>query len=913
MTEKFEAHFHGTIQGLVIGDNNTVTLIYPDGEQRAVPFLAPPKPRFELVGRDNILNSLLQKTISSDIQGSQVIYGLPGVGKTSLALRLAHERAIIEHFADGILWAGLGQNPNLLLILGVWCVALGISVSEVSSLGTPEERSKAIHEAIGSKHMLLIVDDVWEKQVALTYYVGGPNCSHIFTTRLPEVTTIANPKDVITLHELDEDKSIFLLQKLAPGVVSDNHETRELVKLVGGLPLGLVLIGNYLRTKSLANQERRLRATLDELRNPETILKLREYLSPAESHPSLRPGEPLSLDTIISISFYGLDHAAQNALQSLAIIPPKPNSFSEEGALYIINEPFSILDNLVDSGLLESAGKDRYTIHQTISESARSRLIHGERTYKRMINYYIQYASDNQENLDALELEITNIIAALNKAQELGEYSSFLKGVIATSSFFQVRGLLLVSNHYLKVAEKIARDTDDTKSLIPILLSLGHISEKQGLVLDAENYLLEAFKHSMSNNDVENASNILRLLGWVYGSQCMYKKAVEKFSDGLSICKEYGLAELEGKMLHGLGWAYMEQGNYHEAEIYLLQGLEISRKFKVHLMSIHDLSMLYVKIGEYSKAEFYVNEGLETARKLQYEEHVARQLWVMADICIIKGELDRAESLLAESLTICRNIGLSNISRVLRVLGQVKYYKGQYSEAKSLTEEAILSARKSERKRYEAEGISLLIEIYLKEGLVGEADKILNEGLAITEYLNNPEIKIDMILMKSKLLSLTSKENVDLEISQTCLRLAQEIERKDLMSMSYLEIGKSHMRQEKYPEALQAYKNGLRLAKLIQNRWPIAHFLIQTGDTLVHSNEMKSAKRIFTEALNVASQLEARELIAHSKFGLARILLSNNQRKKAKILLLESLNILNEIGHTDAKQVHIWLTQLSKT
>jgi len=63
-----------------------------------------------LVGRDALLESLKLRLC----QGTSVtvLGGLPGVGKTALAVALAHDPALREHFRDGILWAGLGPTPN---------------------------------------------------------------------------------------------------------------------------------------------------------------------------------------------------------------------------------------------------------------------------------------------------------------------------------------------------------------------------------------------------------------------------------------------------------------------------------------------------------------------------------------------------------------------------------------------------------------------------------------------------------------------------------------------------------------------------------------------------------------------------------------------------------------------------------
>src|ERR1700761_3016317 len=105
---------HGSVQGLVQGDGAVVTLIYQGGEQKSVPFLAPPRQPHPLVGREDLL-ARIKSTLTGSYEPSRscVVTGIPGAGKTSLALEIAHDEEIIKFFHDGVLWAGLGQAPDI--------------------------------------------------------------------------------------------------------------------------------------------------------------------------------------------------------------------------------------------------------------------------------------------------------------------------------------------------------------------------------------------------------------------------------------------------------------------------------------------------------------------------------------------------------------------------------------------------------------------------------------------------------------------------------------------------------------------------------------------------------------------------------------------------------------------------------
>jgi len=239
-----EIKVNGPVQGLVIGDNNTVTLVFQRGERRTVPFLAPPKPAHAFIGRRGLLDQVKSR-LTDDTEAKLVaLQGLPGVGKTALAVALAHAPDLLSHFTDGVLWAGLGREPLVLSELARWGTALGLSEVELADLKKTSDLARAIHAAIGMSRMLLVVDDAWGAEAALAFRVGGPHCAQIITTRLPQVALqLANA--VTKMLELSTGDALELLAQFAPSVVHDEgKEALDLVRAVDGLPLAVTLWGN---------------------------------------------------------------------------------------------------------------------------------------------------------------------------------------------------------------------------------------------------------------------------------------------------------------------------------------------------------------------------------------------------------------------------------------------------------------------------------------------------------------------------------------------------------------------------------------------------------------------------------------------------------------------------------------------
>jgi transcriptional regulator with XRE-family HTH domain len=328
----------------------------------------PLSPVISLVGREQDL-----ARIKAQLQSNEMItalHGLPGVGKTSLAIQLVHDPEIRASFCDGILWAGLGPTPDICSLLNRWGAGLRLGDAFLSSRDI-QEKCQALREALGTRSMLLVLDDTWRlEDVYVLLCVGGPNCRVLLTTRFPTIATVDGNAYPFTISELDEEQSLTLLRNLAPEAVSHYEtEVRELVRGVGGLPLALTLLGKHLHKESYHAPARRIGAAIERLSRVDERFKISQR-SHASAHPSLPDGAVISLPSIVEVTDRLLSPLAREALYALSVLPRKPESFSENAALTVASCTIHELDELLDAGLLEVQGEDRYRLHPIISDYA---------------------------------------------------------------------------------------------------------------------------------------------------------------------------------------------------------------------------------------------------------------------------------------------------------------------------------------------------------------------------------------------------------------------------------------------------------------------------------------------------------------------------------------------------------------
>ena len=323
-----------------------------------------------LVGRKDMLATLKHFLLDKSHTTTVAIKGLSGVGKTALAIALVHDAEVRTQFPDGILWAGLGPQPNICDVLRHWGKLLGLSFAYMQQFLTREALQKAIHSTIGTRRMLLVIDDAWTVEDKMAFQIGGPNCTYLITTQHANVA-LQDVDKTMTIHELSEDEGVALFTQLAPASKSMKKDVRLLVRAVGGLPLAITLMSRYIHAETFnKHNKRRLLHAFERLRSVEERLSLTQPLDPTEGIASLPDSTTFSLQTMLALREQRLSPETRSALRVLAAFPPKPNTFREEDALAIVT-PKS-LDELTDASLLESLGEGNYTLHPIIANYAKT-------------------------------------------------------------------------------------------------------------------------------------------------------------------------------------------------------------------------------------------------------------------------------------------------------------------------------------------------------------------------------------------------------------------------------------------------------------------------------------------------------------------------------------------------------------
>ena len=195
----------------------------------------------DFTGRHQELTELLTR-LPADGMAVTVVTGMPGVGKTELAVHAAHLRR--SAFPDGQLWARLddgGSARDPQLVLGEMLRGLGLPPGDipVSSF----EREALYRSALAGRRILVVVDGASSAAQVRPLLPGTAGCAVLVTSR-SRLADVDGAK-IIELGGVLPMDAVSLLGQISGRemIGSDAESALAIAALCGYLPLAIRIAG----------------------------------------------------------------------------------------------------------------------------------------------------------------------------------------------------------------------------------------------------------------------------------------------------------------------------------------------------------------------------------------------------------------------------------------------------------------------------------------------------------------------------------------------------------------------------------------------------------------------------------------------------------------------------------------------
>jgi tetratricopeptide (TPR) repeat protein/Mrp family chromosome partitioning ATPase len=672
----------------------------------------------DFTGRDAQVD-LLQRVLSeTGTPAVAVISGMGGVGKTALALHVAHRLA--ARFPDGLLYADLGaelaEPADPARVLGGFLTAFGIAGHAVPE--PLEERAALFRSLLAGRRVLLVLDNAAAERQVRPLLPGAPGSAVIVTGR-GRLTGLESARPV-DLDVFDAGEATRLLAHVAGAerVTAEPGAAADIVRLCAYVPLAVRIAGARLAGRphwSLADLAARLadeRGRLDEL---------------SAGDLAVRAG--------FAVGYSRLPAGARRLFRLLGLL--NVTEFAGWTAAALLDTPAgparTHLEALVDARLVE-AGRARYRVHDLVRLYARERALEedpeGVRTaaLSRAFGAWLWLAERAAERLpgpcyaaihgDAprwpLPDELTDaaledpaawfdaewpaLAAAVSQACDLGqdELAWDLAGCL--EKHFDVRGLMAEWRATHERALDLCRSTGNRRGEAVLLRGL----------LELTTWTSPAPSGPAMATLHERSGRLLRM-----------------FED---LGEPRGMADA----LVNRAWGLVAKGETGEALTTAERALTLARD-SAHLggqaRARHVMGIACAR-SRIEEAIGHLSQALELAQRLGNPRFEATAMQFLGAAHCQAGRIDSGHDLLVESLIRCHERG-DRYAEAFSLLYLAKLYAASKDPRARPTAEAVLSiSRRYEMHHHLADSLKVLGDLDLAAGRFASASILLEESVA---------------------------------------------------------------------------------------------------------------------------------------------------------------------------------------
>ena len=604
-----------------------------------------PAPPGDFTGRIDELAEL-RAVVKNHGAAQLSLRGPAGVGKTALALVLAHELA--QDYPDAQLFLNLqGTGPDPLTPEAVMA---GVIRSFLPTIRLPTDTSdlqKFCRDILSRRRVLLLLDNAaGHDQVAPLVEGIPPGCLLLVTSRscfnLPDL-------HALNLDGLPPAEAAALLLKLAPRI---GDHAAEVAERCGGLPLALRLAGGAFadggrapirrlkplrqrhktRLRGLGRYRFARRPKFPDARGGGALTEKRAGgalaatagLNPADYIARLRAtqaqGEPI--DAVLDVGYDLIPAELQTLWRRLSVFPA---SFDLAAAAEVSGLDADVtserLARLSAQGLLElDTPSQRYQMHEQVRQAAEARLAPAERRDARTNHavcylhvlaqaesLYRQGGKSELGGLALFDREWPNIQAgqawAADQAGAAGRATEARLSTDYPSAGTQVLDLRLTAPErvaWLEAGLAAARDVGNRRRESIYLSNLASAY----LNLDDPRQAIEYYEQGLAVDrelgDRAGEGNTLSGLGIAYANLGDSDRAIEHFEQHLLIAREIGDRRGEDNVLGNLGNVHLLAGNPQDAIAYYEAALVLDRELadrRSEGMDLWNLALAWDALG----------------------------------------------------------------------------------------------------------------------------------------------------------------------------------------------------------------------------------------------------------------------------------------------------------------------------
>ncbi len=520
-----------------------------------------------------------------------VLAGKPGVGKSALALHLAHEAA--SWYPDAQLYADLrGSEPQPLApdeVLGRFLRALGRRADDIP-IGLADQTA-AYRSALAGKRALVVLDNAASEAQVRPLLPGSPTCAVLLTCR--RALAALDGAIPVTLEVLEEREAVALLGGLAgpDRVAAEPAAATTVVRHCGLLPLAVRIAGARLRSRPAW-----------------TVATLADQLADEQQRlQRLRLGD-LDVRTSFALSYADLDAAAARAFRLLGLLTGP--DFAAGVAAQLRAPGLAVGGPAARQAAWVWLERERPNLVAAVEQAASRHLdvLAADLSFA-LADFFERggYAADEHRTAEV----------ALVATRRTGDRRGQAKALHRLGSSYRGRGRFDEAISYHTQHLEVARELDHRGRQAQALMNLGSTYRDQRRFDDAIGYYQQSLTLCREPQGVEQLiameGRILGNLGLTYYQQGQLDKAIVCYDQSLAASRRAGDHYGAGRALLWQGDIYREQQRLEEAAACYEQSLgffqESSHRYSEGLALMH-LGSVMAAMGNEQAARKHWHDAL---------------------------------------------------------------------------------------------------------------------------------------------------------------------------------------------------------------------------------------------------------------------------------------------------------------
>jgi tetratricopeptide (TPR) repeat protein len=644
----------------------------PAEDRIATAAQVPPPPAIDFVQRKdrdgNNIVERLRRELTQSPRRLVVLWGDGGVGKTTIAAEVT--RALSGIFGERIVWASAEKRADFNYSTLLNDIAIQLGGEELTKLAIgPKEQ--AITRLIAAAPTLVVLDNFEtispdERNTCADFLATRAQCPALITTRERVSHDAARH---IHIESMDDQEARQFVERW---VGQEAHDPRafegldynEIIRAADARPYVLQWV---LAQIDLAVEPN---AALDEISRAEGEVAERVFKRSFEL-PQL--GED-GRDTLLALSLFTPD-ASRAALA-------KVTGFGDD-----LNRLNEAVKRLAALRLVETiSGGRRLTVEGLTRSLAQSRLSVDERANglrRRYVVYFVLFAINHAqrtpEDLDALESEKDNLLAAMDVAYAMHDWKYVMHISDALTYLLYLRGYWDEVVESGELAKAAAREAKDEKLVVSFGGDVALVLRSRGEWEEAKKLYLEGLEIFRKLGDEKNVAVELSELGVIAQQQGDLDGARRLYVEALDVSKKNKNGDQQGvaRALHQLGHLAQMRGKIRAARRLYRNSLKVSRETgDLYIIANTLCNLATVTPGEPEEKRKLYDESFEISRRLGDQSLIAITLANLGLLKEQEGDKAEAERLLTDALRIFERLGSPEAAKARNTLARVKGESG---------------------------------------------------------------------------------------------------------------------------------------------------------------------------------------------------------------------------------------------